>query len=147
MWVFLLTLITLRFFEFVSEAQVDGIKSAMDRIKCRRFRAEVSGIGTFDSSMRVVFAGVADNGESELLFNELEAELKGVVPQCSGFRPHITIARLKDPGLRNEAKKTIEENRLSYLGGFTASEIALVKSELGKSGSRYTVLKETPLQP
>lgn len=107
----------------------------------------MSGIGTFDSSMRVVFAGVADNGESELLFNELEAELKGVVPQCSGFRPHITIARLKDPGLRNEAKKTIEENRLSYLGGFTASEIALVKSELGKSGSRYTVLKETPLQP
>src|SRR2546425_942593 len=57
---------------------------------------------------------------------------------------HLTLARIRD---RVEAGAlepvlTVQQNRV--VGGFTASSVELIKSELRPSGAVYTTLVEVP---
>jgi 2'-5' RNA ligase len=68
------------------------------------------------------------------------AEL-GVPRETRAFRPHVTLARFKQPG---DARAVIEAAKLEP---FTLScgELRLYRSELGPNGSRYSVLSAVPL--
>lgn len=58
------------------------------------------------------------------------------LPEGRGFRPHLTIARLRVPGAVRP-KSDIGPQR------FTVESVCLYRSELWREGARYTILART----
>ncbi len=110
-------------------------------------RLSVRGIGAFPglAQPRVVFAGLA--GDLSSLVALQEAIVARIRPletsyEAQRFHPHITLGRvagrLEAEALAALRQRAAERGR--DLGRWRASEIALVRSQLGPGGSRYTTL-------
>jgi 2'-5' RNA ligase len=118
-------------------------------------RAACADIPPF--AMRVASAAFAPAGRPRMLWARLEApgELAAVAHAVSAAaapfapdaraprtgKPHVTLARLRRPPRRGT-----ELPPLAAAGAEVAVDaVALVRSELGRGGSRYTTLAELPL--
>jgi 2'-5' RNA ligase len=96
---------------------------------------------------RVLWLGVA-HGASDL--EALEAEVSrrleaiGIAPGDRPYRPHLTLARVRDPGgLRIGA---LLGGPAPALGDTRVEAITLFESRLSPEGSAYLALQRTPLR-
>jgi len=134
--------LTLKFFGEVPPGRLEVIEEAV--------RASVPGtgmlslrlaeIGAFPNPRRprIVWLGLEAPPALELLQDRLErrAEAIGFPPEGTPFRPHVTLARVREgqrlpPGALESLAGRYEPV------GFLASELVLYESVLGRGGPRY----------
>jgi 2'-5' RNA ligase len=144
--------LTLKFLGEVEAVRLDALHhaAATAATALAPFVLTVEGAGTFPArgAARVLWLGVRDeDGQlSRLQFRlDKECACAGFPRESKPFRPHLTLARLRAPGGAETAALS-EGHRREPFGphAFQVSSLALVRSELGPGGSRYTPLQYHP---
>jgi 2'-5' RNA ligase len=101
---------------------------------------ELGEVGAFPNANRprILWVGLEAPPGLELLQDRLErrAEAIGFPPEGSPFRPHVTLARVREgQRLPHGALQSLEGEYEPV--GFVASEMVLYESVLGRGGPRY----------
>ena len=144
--------LTLKFLGNISPAQVDEIAETAAQL----VRDEppltlcAAGLGGFPSHRkpRVIWVGL--QGEVERLAKiqaglEKALEPLGFAREGRGFRPHLTIGRVKDRHHLQSLIEAMSTLELPEFNSFDADEIILYKSDLRPTGAIYTKLHRMPL--
>jgi len=97
---------------------------------------------------RVLWIGTVDEDEGlARLHQRLETECaaQGFLREQRAFRPHLTIARVRQPAAALELADA--HRRMGFLPlKFEANELVVIRSELSGAGSRYTDISRHPLR-
>jgi 2'-5' RNA ligase len=108
----------------------------------------VNGLGFFPDSKspRVFWAGVKAPTALTDLARETDATLSklGIAAESRAYSPHLTLARIKQPGGLAAFRKEVERLGDPDFGSFTTDRFLLYLSKPGPSGSVYTKLSEFP---
>jgi|SoiMethySBSTD1v2_1073268.scaffolds.fasta_scaffold37807_2 RNA 2',3'-cyclic 3'-phosphodiesterase len=139
---------TLKFLGWVETARLDELWS-MALVFARvlpPLRAELTAVKSFGPPRRarVIVAALADkSGALARLAEALEtgAEGLGFAREEREFRPHVTLARLKDPG---NVTPWLDAAALEP-APITFPELCLYRSDLSPNGGIYTVLERLRL--
>jgi len=132
-----------------------GLEPAMAAF--RPFELYLHGLGAFPprGKARVLWVGFAAAGEEEAppALLELQAAVAKAVEKAAGmepgrrppdrrpFRPHLTLARLKNPWGRGSVERFLDAFGEPPADVFRVEEGVLFQSELHPSGARYTALR------
>ena len=109
------------------------------------------GIGAFPSFRRpnVVWMGVEPEPKLELLHHDVEVVCSGLGFEVEGrpFRPHLTLARVRQRTASVETRKALARaaRELRFEEEIVVSSIDLMQSELSTASARYTMLASAPL--
>lgn len=143
--------LTTKFIGEWPEERLDELKVSLEKIGDRQpFDVSVRGIGWLPNphSPRVLFTGMESGPELAGLVADTEDALArlGVAREQRQFRPHLTLARIKDPSTSlGPLRRAIASLDATDFGAFTVRSFSLYLSKLGPSGSIYTQLAEIPL--
>lgn len=148
--------LTLVFLGELEEDQLSAVlDTALDAARASRpFSLSLGELGTFGSrrSPRVIWTGVTGEIAPLLALQQRLAtglEALGFPREERPFSPHLTLARLKQPLAPDIAGQLDALQQTPIPHGehatFTVDEIAVMKSELLRSGARYTQLRACPL--
>jgi RNA 2',3'-cyclic 3'-phosphodiesterase len=139
---------TLKFLGWVEAERIDELWS-MALVFARvvpPIRAQLASVTCFGPPRRarVIVAGVSDpSGALTRLADQLEsgAETLGIPREEREYRPHVTLARMTDPGNVAPwlAAAAFEPALLTF------RELCLYRSDLSPNGGIYTVLERLPL--
>jgi 2'-5' RNA ligase len=138
--------VTVKFFGNVDQSKIKQISAAAARATehLKPFDILITGAGAFPkpSQPRVLWIGTEDpSGQVSVLHSRFEEECakEGFEKEGRGFRPHLTIARIRKP---EGARRLAEVNK--ELGfepvKLVVNELVIFRSELSSSGSKYTAL-------
>jgi RNA 2',3'-cyclic 3'-phosphodiesterase len=122
------------------------------------FKYRLKGLGIFGSPQqpRVVWMGIEDLPSEKIQGSPLqlvqrvlsrELELRGFEIEKRPFSPHLTLARIKQP-LSPGEKQRLQRLLHSRLAGSSSAispvnTLCVMKSDLSRSGAKYTCLKES----
>ena len=144
--------LTLRFLGNVEESRVTGLGDAIRRCaqQVSPFSLAVRNLGAFPSRKRprVVWAGVAGDGDLERLHQLLELELQqlGFDRDKKRFRPHLTLLRLKSSrNLKRLSAFLHQQNGRTGPVSFRVRQIHLFESRLHSTGARHRKLMTAEL--
>ena len=110
----------------------------------------ISGLGAFPNlrAPRVVWMGVQHDPRLELMHHDVEATCaaNGYPLDARAFRPHITLARIRDElPLANARALAVAARAVGYTGVQRVSALSLLESTLAPGGPRYTKVASIPL--
>jgi 2'-5' RNA ligase len=79
--------------------------------------------------------------------SRLEAALQplGFEPEGRPFKPHLTLARVKDPRASGAVVRLVEKYAPGEFGSVDVKSILLKKSVLSPKGPTYTTVLTSPL--
>ncbi|MDX9702545.1 MAG: RNA 2',3'-cyclic phosphodiesterase [Candidatus Auribacterota bacterium] len=143
--------LTLKFLGNVPKFAVNKICSVIDVVisSRKKFVYELQGLGCFPNLARprVLFAGASQGMEQlKSIAQDFEDQLValGFEKENRDFKPHITLGRFKHghgkTSVSNQLLTFIGNNKSTYFGSFTVSNITLVQSILKADGPLYTPL-------
>ena len=143
--------LTLKFFGYVYDSDVANISHVVKNnvANMKTLMLNVRSMGAFPSvnRPRVLWLGI--DGDTDALINlqaEIDAALEGYgfKKEDRPFRPHLTLARIKEyKGLIGLAE-TVKKNEDYNAGSFSVSGLTLFKSDLKPTGAIYTKLAHFP---
>ena len=140
--------VTTKFIGEWPEARLQEVINALEPLSTRaQMTLEVSGIGWFPNphSPRILFAAIKAPISLQELAADTEAVLEklGIAPESKSFRPHLTLARIKEPGTPlGPLRHAIAELESNSFGSFPVSGFSLYLSKVGPAGSIYTRLAD-----
>jgi 2'-5' RNA ligase len=145
--------LTLKFLADQPAERVSEIQATLAGIAARHreLLVTIGGVGAFPNfrRARVVWIGVGNEPRLELLHHDLEIACEGIGFPIDGrpFRPHLTLARIKDP-LPEERLRALSRRakEIDYESNFIAHAVDLMHSELTPQGSQYTTLVSAALR-
>lgn len=151
--------ITVKFLGGVAQSRLDGVaesaRSAAASVT--PFTLSLAGIGAFPAARnpRVIWVGLEEDAgyaTMQRLFRAAEDALvaRGFSPESRPFAPHITLARTRDdvsPGARRALGDTLQavQDAAPIEGTWEVRELVVMRSDLGRSGPRYTPIATFPL--
>jgi 2'-5' RNA ligase len=143
--------LTLKFLGEISQTRVEQLSQAASRAASNSipFTIELKQTGCFPTraSPRVLWIGINDP-ESKLaeLHAHLEEECakEGFAKEARRYHPHLTVARLRKPQGARTLAAAHEELEFTP-AQIVVQELHVIRSELGRGGSRYTVIARHPL--
>jgi 2'-5' RNA ligase len=143
--------LTLAFLDDRTEAELEALHDALETLRLPAPRVEFAGLGVFGgkrpTSLHAATVASADLRALHAKIRSLAGRAGLALPR-ERFHPHVTLVRFS--GMLT----AMDEARLArYLGrfgavalpGFTASEVTLFSSTLGRGGSVYEALCDYPL--
>lgn len=143
--------ITIRFVGHVDAAQGARIQDALKpSVEVEPFEVLVAGAGAFPprGAPRVLWAGIQAGGDA---LAALERDVSGRLGSCGveredrAYSPHITLARIREPGgLRTRA--LFDGIAAQRFGGWRVDAITLFESRPSPRGHEYVPLLTTGLQ-
>jgi RNA 2',3'-cyclic 3'-phosphodiesterase len=143
--------LTLKFLGEIEVGRVEDLKAAAARAaeSCRPFELTLSGAGAFPphGPPRVLWLGIEDlSGDLARLHGRLEEECAaaGFARESRPFRPHLTLARPREPRDARQLAATHREADFPPQT-FSVSELLIIRSQLGPGGSRYTPISSLRL--
>ncbi|HUF04110.1 MAG TPA: RNA 2',3'-cyclic phosphodiesterase [Aridibacter sp.] len=142
--------LTVRFFGNVDERALKVINDAHKRLAAvhSRFRIAIDGTGVFPSARRpkVLWLGVSGAEELAGLKVQIDDELAsvGFDHEARGFRPHLTIARLKDPPKARELARRHLSQKFEPVV-FSAARIVVLESVQKPTGPEYSLIESAEL--
>jgi 2'-5' RNA ligase len=143
------THLTLKFLGDTESERVPNLKSALTTIEMPSFSIRLSSLGYFPKGKqpRVLWVGVEKNKPLQLLHSEIEDKCTdlGFDPENRSFKPHITIARVKDAP-KNKITSFIEEYQQFQMPEVWVDEFVLFESKLHPDGAKHSRLKTFPLR-
>ena len=136
--------LTMKFLGDVEPDRVDGISQMLDGISRthRPFAIHLARFGAFPSfrKARVVWLGVEHEPRLELLQHDLElaaAEL-GFELEGRAFRPHVTLARVKEKLEVDRMRRLARAARkVDFSATADVAELTLFESTLAPRGARH----------
>lgn len=137
--------LTLAFIGPVEAERMAAVREALGAVRANGVTLEISGVGAFPSPRRarVLVAQVSPDAALMQLQRNVVASLSdvGIEPEDRPYRPHVTLARLKDP--QPEAVRAfLNEYSALRLRPFPVDRFYLYESILHPSGAEY-VRRET----
>jgi 2'-5' RNA ligase len=136
--------LTLKFLGDVADDALPRLAEAADRAAAQHGPLEMSvrEIGAFPNfrRARVVWIGVEQERRLELLHHDLElaCESAGFEVEGRPFRPHITMARVRDPLPVDRMKAFARVARsVRMRASVPVERVTLIESTLAPSGARY----------
>lgn len=143
--------VTLKFLGDTDEDLVEDIHRHM--ADCVRdiepFTLRLENMGAFPGMnyMRVVWVGMEGAEPLVQMAKALNAALKplGFRSDKKGFKPHLTIARVRSPRNKNDLQQAIEVHHENSFGEVQVDRIVLKKSVLSPQGPTYYDVREAPL--
>ncbi len=145
--------LTLKFLGDVEPSRTEAIAATASAVagRHRELLMTLSGIGAFPNfrKARVVWMGIEHEPRLELLHHELEVACEEIGFEVEGraFRPHLTLARVKQE-LPEERLRALSRaaKRVDYRSDFVVRSIDLMQSELSQHGPAYTTLVSAALR-
>ena len=139
--------ITVRFLGEIAPDMADKVYEAMKNIKYTPFNIQLTGMGVFPTVNypRVVWAGITDGAQQlTSIFEQLEIQLHdlGFKPEPEGFKPHLTIARVRSGANKQRLVDLVQRQDNYDFGNIRGDCLRLKKSILSPKGPTYTTLKE-----
>jgi 2'-5' RNA ligase len=138
--------LTLKFFGNVPTEKLTLISGAATRIAggLSPFAIRIGGTGVFPRRSRpqVLWVGIEDSsGRLSDLQQRLEQEFEreGFPKEDRGYRPHLTIARLRRPEDARPLAEAHIQTKFDFIE-IRVNEFALFRSQLSPKGSIYTVI-------
>ncbi len=148
--------LTVRFLGEVPEERLEEVVAAGREAarECPSFPLSLGGLGFFppQGPVRVAWVGVGEQKELFELREKLEEalRLRGFPPEEREFRPHLTLARAREPVSRKLLPDPSPgEGGISIRGGgsFWARELVLFRSLLRPTGPEYRRLASFEFLP
>ncbi len=143
--------VTLRFLGDTEEGLVPKLDEIMRSASTgvAPFTVRLHGSGTFPpkGGARVVWVGLEGAEPLGLIASRLERPLQeiGFEPEGRAFKPHLTLARVKDPRASGSVVKLAERYATSEFGSVSVGKVLLKKSVLGPRGPTYITVITSPL--
>jgi len=137
--------LTLRFLGSIDQVTYERFLHALSDVEDRgRFPMRLSGFGGFPNTNRatVVWVGFSDGVEGLLGLNEIAesaAQTAGLEPEDRPYQPHLTLSRVRPPTSVADLLDTSLDLR------WTATEVVVFQSHLGRGGARYEPLERFAL--
>ncbi len=138
--------ITLRYVGEVEAEKLSLIEKVLEAVRVKQFSVVVRGLAIFEKQKRTVLHAPVESARSIThLSAEITERLQNLdfVFSEQSYKPHVTIARLKNPqGL----DQYIRQNEKKIFVEWKAEEFILYRSaEPDAHGQRYTKLRAYPL--
>jgi RNA 2',3'-cyclic 3'-phosphodiesterase len=145
--------LTLKFLGEQPESRIPEIQDAMAAVASRHSELAMTlgGVGAFPNfrRARIVWLGVEQDPRLELLHHDLEVayDKLGFEVEGRAFRPHLTLARIKQP-LSEEQLRVLSgvAKKTEYRTDFIVRSFDLMHSTLGPSGSTYSTVVSAVLR-
>jgi 2'-5' RNA ligase len=135
--------LTIKFLGSTEEALIPGVIDLIsDSAKqSHPFEISIGGTGAFPSvkSPRVLWLGVSEpTGALKDLAGRSDKDCAaiGFEPETRAFKPHLTLARIRDPGHAAEIGAVHAASQFGPLR-FTCDRLVIYESHLGRDGSTY----------
>ncbi len=133
--------LTLRFAGDIGNGPAREFAAELAAIQINAFSLRLVGLGAFGGDEpRSIWAGVAPSEPLDMLARATEraARNAGLAPETRGFKPHVTLARLRHPPVEAVARV------LSSMGDFKTDtffvgSFALMAGKPNVGGGPYTV--------
>jgi 2'-5' RNA ligase len=142
--------LTLRFIGEIDEPEAEILHSELGRVSAPGFTLTLSGLDIFASGKkpRSLWTGALADPALTLLQGRVESACgrAGLAGDPRKFKPHVTLARLKDTPQAKLASY-LAERGLFRLGPIAIKDFVLFESKLSSQGSSYTALARYPLAP
>ncbi len=148
--------LTLKFLGNIDTSKIEEITAAMAEVArgISPFHLEVNQLGAFPNSRRVQVIWVGINGQVDhlrQLQQRLESRLAplGFPPESRQFKPHLTLARLRQWASAEERSalgQLIANTSLTANYAFPVDTIHLMKSQLTREGAIYHRISSAPLE-
>lgn len=145
--------LTLKFLGEQDDAVVAPLGEALDRValRHRRFAMRIKDVGAFPNfrRARVVWMGVDRDSRLELLHHDVElaCETLGFALEGRAFRPHLTLARVRDRAPEDDLRRLSRASkRVDFECETEVSSIDLMRSHADRGGSRYERLHAAALR-
>ncbi len=141
--------ITLVFIGEIDEGVAEDVHETLSAIRAPAFETRISGLGHFASKgkARALWAAVERAEPLMRLQEKVGTALAqaGVEAEHRKYRPHVTLARLRDAPL-HRVGGFLEAHNAFAAGPFGIDRFILFRSRLGGEGATYEALAEYPLQ-
>jgi 2'-5' RNA ligase len=144
--------LTVKFLGDVRQAEIPLVAAACKRTigSCSPFQVTVGSTGCFPSPRNpsVLWIGISQMPDALMrLRDAIEEELarEGFAREAKKFKPHLTIARLRNP---RTAKPVADAFMTCGFAdeSFPATEVIVMRSDLSPQGSLYTPQAVIPLK-
>lgn len=142
--------LTLKFLGEVRDAEITRVCKIAESVAANHkgFWIDVSGVGSFGSTARVLWVGIAPNDALLNLQKDLDEQLyqAGWPGDKKQFAGHLTLCRIKKPQAGRKLCELIKDYDDLNIGSFGVDSICVYKSELTSSGPIYTVVSRNLLK-
>ncbi len=123
--------LTLKFLGEINDNQIEEIKKRLVNIKFKKFEAEIDGIGVFSEKIiRIVWTHLTN---CDKLQKEIDSSLKNLFNPEQRFMSHLTIARVKNAGNKNEFLEKLKKIKIPKIK-FVVDKFKLKSSMLKAKG-------------
>ena len=147
--------LTLKFLGEGADEVVPALSRSLDEVAGhhRQFAMQLGEVGAFPNfrRARVVWMGIERDPRLELLHHDVEVacEKHGFEIEGRAFRPHLTIARVRDRAELDELRQLSRATRkVDFREESMVRSVDLMKSLTGATtGSRYECLHAAALRP
>ena len=137
--------LSLRFIGEVAGGEDKDIAHALQTVSATAFDIRLTGLGAFDRRGRVhaIWAGVEKPDALARLRDSVESALvrSGLDPEHRKFKPHVTLARMKNCSA-SEVSRYLEAHNGFSAGSFDVGCFTLFRSHLGHGGAHYEALAD-----
>ncbi|HEX5973334.1 MAG TPA: RNA 2',3'-cyclic phosphodiesterase [Gemmatimonadaceae bacterium] len=144
--------LTLKFLGDGDDARAAALSQMLDRVAAqhRPFEMTLAGVGAFPNFRRprVVWMGVDGDSRLELLHHDVEiaAEQAGYELEGRPFRPHVTLARVREPLPAERVRALARVARgIDHASTEYVDRLTLFDSVAGDSGAHYRRLHAATL--
>src|SRR2546425_2548922 len=147
---------------FLGELTDERLAAAIDATQAAAqqavpFEYRLKGLGVFGSSLqpRVIWMGIEDQPSGQIQGSPLqrlhrvlakELEQRGFELEKRPFSPHLTLARVKQPlsPLEQQSLQRLLHSKQAAVTSlpYQVHHLSVMKSELSRTGARYTSLRE-----
>lgn len=139
--------LTLKFFGNISESDSANIFRVIKNniVNIKPFTLNTRRVGAFPDVKRPRVLWLGMDGDTDILIS-LQRGIDGGLQDCGfkkedrPFRPHLTLARIKEPKGLIGLAKIIEKSEDYTAGSFIVGGLNLFKSNLTSQGAVYTKL-------
>lgn len=140
--------LTLRFIGEVDGRVERDVVGSLSSLRFRRFDIALAGLGHFESRGRVraLWLGVDSPPELKALWRKVEQAMISAGLEATGrkFKPHVTLARLKDAPAER-VSQFMAMHALFRTEPFTVKSVMLLESMLGYGPPNCRTELEVPL--
>lgn len=134
--------LTLHFIGEVAAQELDAVRAALATVKRNAFTVALRGIGYFppEGPPQVLWAGVEANADLISLHRCVSAALTDAIgfrPEARPYSPHVTLARLNEPGLSDVIDACLNANAGFVLPSVPLDRFVLYSSEFRGGTPKY----------